>query len=210
MMEYKKNGLSGFSLAEALIMLVVVSVIMALSAPLIAKKSSADQKRLITSNGSEVLVAQGSSQTLKVGNNGHSSEKLKVFGSAVINASDVEPDEGEIRKVVFKVDTNSEDDFKVYSDGTTSIRSCVPDWSAPTNAPVDGYVVANVCISVRNSNIFCPSIMAIHDGDNNVSYSYVGNVVVPVAAGDAYDRIEGDEIGPPSGDESIVKYPCLK
>ena len=40
----------GFSLAEAMVMLVIVAILMALSAPLIAKRSSADAKKLVQQN----------------------------------------------------------------------------------------------------------------------------------------------------------------
>ena len=60
----------GFSLAETMIMLVIVSIILAVSAPLITRKAAADAQRLImqgASGGNSVVTALGGSQTLGIG-----------------------------------------------------------------------------------------------------------------------------------------------
>ena len=56
------NSKNGFSLAEAMVMLVVISILLAVSAPLIAKKSNADQRRLVVQSGINPVTAMGNNQ----------------------------------------------------------------------------------------------------------------------------------------------------
>ena len=85
--EYRlKNG---FSLAEAMVMLVVIAILLAVSAPLIAKKSNADQRRIaVIGNNSSIFVAQGRDQIFNIGASGNpEQEKFRINGKSKIEGT---------------------------------------------------------------------------------------------------------------------------
>ena len=58
----------GFSLAEAMVMLVIVSILMAVSAPLITKKANSDARRLVVQGrDASVVTAMGAAQNFGIG-----------------------------------------------------------------------------------------------------------------------------------------------
>ena len=111
---------SGFSLAETMIMLVIVAIIMAVSAPLITKKAAADAKRLILQGqdgGADVVVATGSNQSFGVGltnpqnynNDNDFNAKLHVNGGSILNGS-------------VRIGEQSKNDLVISNTGTGVLR----------------------------------------------------------------------------------------
>ena len=72
---------SAFSLAEVMVLLTIVAIMLALSAPLISKPSNTDPQHLLKKGiDNEVIIANGNYQVLNVGMNNSKKLKLKVNG----------------------------------------------------------------------------------------------------------------------------------
>ena len=84
---YAEGSKPAFSLAEGLVMLVVVSVLLAVSAPLIARKSQADSQKAVRMQNEDVISAFGDNQQFTLGNadNAADNEKLIVYGQSTLN-----------------------------------------------------------------------------------------------------------------------------
>ena len=136
---------SAFSLAEAMVMLVVISILLAVSAPLIAKKANADQRRLVVQGqNASVVTAMGGNQNFGIGLN-QPTAKLHVTANrllALFQSTRAGNDETAHTTPIFEIMPNSNtpnpeaannfvpnpNGFKVYADGTTNIQACVPDY----------------------------------------------------------------------------------
>ncbi len=137
-----KNGKNdkkhAFSIAEAMVMLVVVSIIMAVSAPLIAKRSVADSKRIFGMNGGNITGALGANQKLLLGKNAptNADAKLDVNGLLMANQFGVNGNSLEI--------SNSDDYilFSINSDGVTNLEtsSYNAGSSGDSNTEHNGYL----------------------------------------------------------------------
>ena len=150
--------LSAFSLAEAMVMLVVISILLAVSAPLIAKKSNADQRRLVVQGqNASVATAMGNNQNFGIGtsnipqqeNNGRAKlyvtagRRLANFVSTIAGDGP-NADATEIFNVTPGANAANPNGFKVFADGTTNIQACVPDYTqkiviASTSVNMDIY-----------------------------------------------------------------------
>ena len=128
------NSKNGFSLAEAMVMLVVIAILLAVSAPLIAKKSNADQRRLVVQSGINPVTAMGNNQNFGIGTN-NPNAKLHVranrllanFVSTIAGNGD-NANTTEIFQVIPGSNAANQNGFKVFADGTTNVRTCVPDY----------------------------------------------------------------------------------
>ena len=216
---------SAFSLAEAMVMLVVISIIMAVSAPLIAHKATADQNRLIIPDGQKILTAQGGSQILELGRTGVNNDKLVVHGNETINGNSTI--NAKANGTTFSVkplsslsgsSTYNLNGFKVFADGHTNIRACVPFVSATvanSPAPSDGYIVSNQAVTI-NSQTFLPQIIttvACSGGSCTPSYSVSGSVMIPVAKDTVYtitDVATATGLTVSSGTPINYFYSCAK
>ena len=151
--EYNKK--EGFSLAEAMVVLVIIAVVMAMAAPLIAHKANSDQKRLIyLGANSNIATAMGNAQNFGIGDRNPSDAKLtvkatKTTGTAqpliakfisnfVISTSGLSDEQRAERakNVIFEVKPNTDpytntygnpNGFQVFADGTTN-AACIPDY----------------------------------------------------------------------------------
>ena len=159
----------GFSLAEAMVLLVVISIIMAVSAPLIAHKSNADQRRLVTPGPSadQVLTAQGGAQKFIIGsgNDSGNDEKLNVNGNAAISGD-------------LKVGEN----FNILNgnnSATINIPSAFPQWGSISN----NLSINTPYIASQNGYLYVEN-MSAGVMINGVAYSVGGagaaNVTVPM------------------------------
>ena len=138
-----------FSLAEAMVMLVVISILLAVSAPLIAKKANADQRRLVVQGqNASVVTAMGGNQNFLIGTQnipaGLNPAKLfvtsnRLLGSFVSTIANNAA--GAHGNTIFQVTPGAVDPgraanplanangFRVFADGTTNVRTCVPDYA---------------------------------------------------------------------------------
>lgn len=150
------NGKSAFSLAETMIMLMIVAIIMAVSAPLITRKAAADARRLILTGqdgGADVVVAPANLQTFGIGTtNPINSEngtqiKLHVNGGSILNGSVRIGDNNNLilnndGNGIFQIngtdgtDTSKTNTFKFNTkDGTTNIVT-MPRYDDITNSKI--------------------------------------------------------------------------
>ena len=163
----KKNIKSGFSLAETMVVLVIVAILMAAAAPLVAKKMSNDSKRLISvsNDGKAVFVAAGDNQVLNVGSKSENL-KLKVNGNTEMNGDlkiiNKLTKDGSNINMIFKSDgiktkngspENEKYLFKIDpASRETNIEIAIPDYKEMkegTNYPVK--VTDNGFVYVSNS-----------------------------------------------------------
>ena len=140
-----------FSLAEGMVMLVVVSILMALAAPLIARKTTNDSKRLIYQGTTpHTVTAMGSHQNLGIGlmtpdakltvksTNSDNSLIAKFQSIFTVKDDDINKQKSNAEKVIFQVSPKSGDSyinsegypngFQVYADGNTN-AGCFPDYN---------------------------------------------------------------------------------
>ena len=146
-MEIKVNKKEAFSLAEAMVVLVIIAIVMAMAAPLIAHKANTDQKRLIFNGvGAHIATAMGNAQNFGIGDNNPSGEennaKLLVRAKksdqylvAKFISNYTPSDDTKAKKPIFQVMPKNSGDklvnangFQVFADGTTN-AACVPDYS---------------------------------------------------------------------------------
>ncbi len=142
---------NSFSLAEAMVVLVIISILMAVSAPLIARKAAADQnKAIVVGNGGNLFTAQGNNQQLTIGTDqGRNNPRLRIFGHTLMNGNLTVEGQTLINATIGGKDTTStnnetiafrvapsdngaeiinEAGFIVYGDGTTNVGGCMPDY----------------------------------------------------------------------------------
>ena len=156
-MEIKVNKKEAFSLAEAMVVLVIIAIVMAMAAPLIAHKANTDQKRLIFNGvGAHIATAMGNAQNFGIGDNnpnGENNAKLlvkakksdqnlvaKFISNFTVNDSNAAKAKENAEKIIFQVLPKSSDSyvstygnpggFKVFADGTTN-AACIPDYKNP-------------------------------------------------------------------------------
>lgn len=145
-----------FSLAEAMIMLVIISILMALAAPLIVRRTTADSRRLIRINGTDIFTAIGQNQKLGVGT---SSPNAKLH---VTDAPAGTP--------FFEVRGADATGLRVAADGRVNIVACTPDWENfviisdgdDTPEDEDGYLSSPFCLWIDNGyreELFCPGVV---------------------------------------------------
>ena len=146
-MEIKVNKKEAFSLAEAMVVLVIIAIVMAMAAPLIAHKANTDQKRLIFNGvGAHIATAMGNAQNFGIGDNNPTGEennaKLLVRAKnsdqnlvAKFISNYTPSDDTKAKKPIFQVMPKNSGDklvnangFQVFADGTTN-AACVPDYS---------------------------------------------------------------------------------
>ena len=164
-MEIKVNKKEAFSLAEAMVVLVIIAIVMAMAAPLIAHKANTDQKRLIFNGvGAHIATAMGNSQNFGIGDNNPNDAKLTV--KATNNSSqsliakfisNITPDnDTNAAKPIFQVMPKNSGaklvnakGFQVFADGTTN-AACVPDYTniqqiykRPNGAGMNDYDLTN-------------------------------------------------------------------
>ena len=154
---------SAFSLAETMVVLVIVAILMAAAAPLIAKKMSNDSKRLISvsNDGTTVFVAAGDNQVLNVGSKSKKDLKLKVNGNTEMNG-DLKivnkPESGDAVNMILTADgiktksTSGDEKYLFKIDPAsreTNIEIAIPDYSkihtecsdvSGCNAPENGFI----------------------------------------------------------------------
>ena len=132
---------SAFSLAEAMVVLVIIAIVMAMAAPLIAHKANTDQKRLIFNGVSpHIATAMGNSQNFGIGDNNPNDAKLTVKATnnsqnliAKFISNYTPSDDTKAKKPIFQVKPASgdklinENGFQVFADGTTN-AACIPDY----------------------------------------------------------------------------------
>ena len=150
-MECRFNKKYAFSLAEAMVMLVIIAIVMAMAAPLIAHKANADAKRLIfLGTGSNIATAMGNNQNFGIGIknpdakltvNAVGDDKnlvAKFISNFVISKSGLTDPQKATRakNVIFQVTPKTDayttahgnpDGFQVFADGTTNV-ACTPDY----------------------------------------------------------------------------------
>ena len=151
---------SAFSLAEAMVVLVIIAIVMAMAAPLIAHKANTDQKRLIFNGVSpHIATAMGNSQNFGIGTNNPSDAKLTVNAKTqnlVANfISNYTPsDDTKAKKPIFQVKPASgdklinENGFQVFADGTTN-AGCMPDY---TSTPIYSESIGSTNIITNTSD----------------------------------------------------------
>ena len=150
---FKKRA---FSLAEGMVMLVVVSILMALSAPLIAKRTSADAQRLVRPNNSSFDTYRYDKDSA-VNTNPSTSGFLGIFTAIGLNNHQnfgigtntpnaklhVQGTTGnvDLLNVTRRNITTSNNDavndtgLFVNNAGETNIVACVPDWAKKEAKP---------------------------------------------------------------------------
>ena len=143
----------GFSLAEGMVMLVVVSILMAVSAPLIAKRSVADSKRIFGMRNNVITGAMGNQQKFLLGKNNPTNQdaKLDVNGLVMANEYGTNGDTLEIS------DRNNTILFSVDNDGNTNLPVGIPDFGNGNNT--EGYLLVEDISAGRNGD----------DGHNNIN-----------------------------------------
>jgi len=135
----------GFSLAEAMIMLTVISIIMAVSVPLIAKKTQIDTQTLF---GHSTFLDNGNTISVTSGGFGNFGRVGIGFKNAVAklhvrDTAAAANNTANNAKVIFQADTTDDRAFRVFGDGSTNLRTCVPDYANRTqmvNVDVGGGV----------------------------------------------------------------------
>ena len=164
--KFRRTGKSAFSLAETMVVMVIVAILMAVAAPLVAKKMSNDSKRLISTdvNGQQVYVAAGSEQVLSVGSNNKKDLKLKVNGNTEMNGDLTivnKPSGDEAVNMILTADgiktkpTSGDEQYLFQINPTTretNIEIAIPDYSKMkegTDKPVR--VTENGFVYVINS-----------------------------------------------------------
>lgn len=190
--------ISGFSLVEAMIMLVVVSIIMAVLAPLMVNKAKANQGKAIYTSGGNVLTAQGSNQNLVIGQNGSTTEKLVVNGKAKVS-SGLTVGESEITSESIRIGKSDSAALNVDKDGKTNIEISVPDYGKKTTistscvAPSNGFFyisdsLKSYTITPNSSDTPC-SVPTDDTNELNLTVTTAGGsssfpMLVPVQKGD--------------------------
>lgn len=132
-----RSSKPAFSLAEGLVMLVVVSVLLAVSAPLIAKKNNADAQRAVRMQNEDVISAVGNNQQFTLGNvdNEADRDKLIVYGKTALNGNVgigdkfVITEDADKHKVTIGLDGGATPITIDTQTGETNIPTGVPDFS---------------------------------------------------------------------------------
>ena len=160
-MKYKFSKNMGFSLAEAMVSMVIIAIVLAAIAPLIANNMSNKQKGIIYRNGLNINTAKGNNQDLQIGLKKFSDKlKLRVFGNTAMDGDltiqnkdnentktiklTAEGIKTEDNKVIFNVDSDTEE---------TNIELFIPNYEKMSAGSVNTYMKApsNGYVFIENS-----------------------------------------------------------
>lgn len=185
--EFRYAHSSAFSLAEAMVMLVVVSIIMAVSAPLIAHKATVDNNRLVIKDNANIRTALGNNQQFIVGaGNPEANNRLVVHGNATVRAN------ANNGNTAFQIITQDNDNpnFVINHDGTTNIRTCIPDYNrVGNNANEDGYIVTDGFFTLGGKDYYPPMSVSTKCSCSEsgctcvTTKSPIGNMIIPIPKG---------------------------
>ena len=189
--EFRAAHLSGFSLAEAMVMLVIVAVLMAVSAPLITRRAAADAKRLIlqgVDGGMDVVVALGDRQSFGVGTsnpqnpNQGGNVKFHVMGNSLLNGDLTITGNNNTTRSIFingrQLTTDNNGNLNITALGSSPAN-------IPPTAEQDGYLVASISSDnkvIVNDVQYAPTITCSAGESCSVTYEHMP-VVIPVAKG---------------------------